>query len=84
MSVTDDLISLQRDYKETFGAPAGQRVLDHILHRLCGLNVVIAPGATATSVAIATGSRNVGVAILDIMEKPIREVPELRRRRPNA
>jgi hypothetical protein len=46
--------------------------------------VVIAPGATATSVAIATGSRNVGVAILEIMEKPIREVPELRRRRPNA
>jgi hypothetical protein len=82
-TVTDTLLALQRDYKTVFGTPEGQRVLDHILTRLCGMNVIISPAATPTAVAMATGARNVGVAILETMEKPVREIPELRRRRPS-
>ena len=82
MSASEDLLALQRDFNAVFGTLEGVRVLDHILNKLCGMSAVTMrpePGEAE----VLLGARNVGTAILNIMNKPVREIAELRRRRGN-
>lgn len=77
MSISDDLLTQQREFNSVFGTEEGKRVLDTILVKLCGMEAIVFDPEAAQ---IAIGSMNVGKAILNIMNKPVSEIAELRRR----
>jgi hypothetical protein len=77
MSIGDDLLEQQREFNSVFGTEEGRRVLSHILTKLCGMEAIVTDPEAAQ---IAIGSMNVGKAILNIMNKPVSDIAELRRR----
>lgn len=75
-----DLVTWAALYRKVFSGPDGQRVLDHILQVVCGLNAPIVVEKDEMATVVRAARHDIGAQILRLVYAPIDDTkPTVRR-----